>query len=997
MNLDDLNYYFNKFKFGDDSFHLLMQHRVKEILLISSVFDAYVLEWDGRLSEQISGEFRQLDLSIAPRITTITFTDDILEVLASRNFDMVIIMMRIGDVTPFDMSRQIREKFSGLPQLLLLNKQSYIDIVNQSPEKLKYFDEVFLWKGDPKLFLAMIKLVEDKLNIEHDTRYGAVRVVLIIENAITYYSSYLPMFYLESMKLTQELIEAELQEANKRLRMRARPKVLLAHDYEDALELYHKYREYIICVITNVNLPVNNIPDEAGGIKLVREIRLQNPDLPVLMQSADPYNLVEARKLKAEFHEKDSPTLMNDIRQFIINNLGFGDFVFRNSSGEEIERARSMYEFEKKIADIPEASLLFHANRNHFSAWLMAHGEFRIAQQIKYVVAADFLNTDDIRKFLINTIRQVREQRNRGKVIRFGEAGLTEEDKIIQLAEGSLGGKGRGLAFLNALLVTMDLDQEFQDISVKLPRTAIIGTNEFDNFLDRNRINIDKLIDLTDQEIEKIFLAGKLDRSLQDKLKKLLKSASFPLAVRSSGLLEDSQSQPFAGIYKTFMLPNSHPDLQVRLQQLEDAIKIILSTPFHEKPRQYIESINYKIEEEKMAVVIQEIAGSVHWDNYYFPVFSGAAQSYNFYPTSVIRHADGVAALAAGLGKAVVDGERSFRYCPRHPRINLLEPEIMVENNQRELYALELDGKTFDLSEGEMATLRRIKISRQMMNSIFLELSSVWDYEHLGFIDGRFSQGPRVLTFRNIVHYEHFKLSAILLRILEIGEMGLGVPVEIEFAVDFKITDDQYSNPVFYILQIRPLSITREHAEVNVEKLERNDLILLTDKAMGNGIIKHLTDLVFVDLKVFDNRETMEMLEEIEQINNSLKQEKREYILMGPGRWGSSDRFLGVPVNWAQINKARIIVETSFEGYVVEASQGSHFFHNLVAMNVGYFTVPYNQDDTFIDWYWLEQQKPVCKTKHFRHIRTKAPFLIKIDGRSGRAAIFKPDNRPANR
>jgi len=990
MNLEDLKYYYNKFKFGDDNFHNLMQSRIREILLISNIYDAYVLERDGRLSEQIYGEYRQLDLSTAPRITSVTSTDEIIPMLQEREFDLVIIMMRIGNISPFDLSERIKEKYPHLPILLLLNKLSYIEFIQNSGERLRYFDDIFLWRGDAKLFVAMIKSVEDKINASYDTRYGHVRVVLVIESNIGYYSLFLPIFYAESMRLTQELIESEMAEANKRLRMRARPKILMAHDYDQAIEIYEKYREYIICVVTNVNLRVEGEWSITGGVRLIREIREHNSDLPILIQSADPANKIEARKLNAEFLDKNSKKLLTDIKQFVINNLGFGDFVFRNSKGEEIERARSMYHFEKKLAVIPKESLLYHADRNHFSAWLMAHGEIKIAQSIRYILASDFLNVEELRKFLINTIAAVRKQKNRGKVVKFDQSVFTEEDKIIQLAEGSLGGKGRGLSFLNALLVTMSLDKEYQDVKIKLPKTAIIGTNEFDYFIEANKIDTEKITELTDKQIEQRFDSGDLSDDLKEKLKILLTRTNKPLAVRSSGLLEDSQSQPFAGIYKTFMLPNNHENIEQRLEQLTSAVKIVFSTPFQSKPRKYIESINNKIEEEKMAVIIQEMCGSFHNERYFFPIFSGASQSYNFYPTSSIKHEDGIAALALGLGKSVVDGERSFRYSPRHSRIDLLEPASMVENNQREYYAIDLSRKSFNLVNGEMATLEKLRLNKELLENTFRNLTSVWDYEHFTFIDGEFAKGPRVITFRNIIHFSEIPLSDILLRILDVGEIGLGVPVEIEFAVDYDLKDKKVFNPVFYILQIRPLSVTKEHTEVNIEKLEKEELVLISSNAMGNGIIKNIKNIVFVDQDKFDNRKTLKMVAEIEDINRKLKSQGSEYILIGPGRWGSSDRFLGVPVNWAQIDQARIIIETSMDEFMVEASQGSHFFHNLVAMNVGYFTVSHNKGIDFIDWDWLKSNKVITRTENFFHIKTNEEMLIKIDGRSGKAAVFKP-------
>ena len=984
MDLQELNYYYNKFKFGEDNFHNLMQNRIKEILLISSFFDAFVLEQDGRLSEQIYGEYRQLDLSTAPRITTIPFSEDILQIMREKHFDLVIIMMRFSDITPNELAVAIKNEFE-IPILLLLNKKSYVDLVNHAPDKMKIFDDIFLWNGDTKLFVAMIKLMEDRLNVAHDTQYGHVRVVLLIENSIDFYSMFVPIFYSASLQLTQELIDSELDVMNKRLRMRGRPKILLAHNFEDAMKIYNRYKEYLICIITNANLVINDKFDTFGGIRLVQEIRSEHPDLPIMIQSADEFYRKEAKKLDAEFRYKYSASLLHDIRNFIINNLGFGDFVFRNQQGEEIERAATMYDFEKKIPHISEESILYHARHNHFSAWLMAHGEIQIAHKIRYVVAEDFLSIDDVRKFLVQTIHKVRIQQNRGKVVRFDASIFTEYDKITMLSGGSLGGKGRGLSFLNALLVTMDLSKEFENTDIALPKTAIIGTNEFDLFLEKNGIKTNEIIQFSDEKIASIFLEGKLSEDLQDKLRILLQNSQKPLAIRSSGLLEDSQSQPFAGIYKTFMVPNNHPDAEMRLQQLMNAIKLVLVSPFQSYARDYIESIHFKLEEEKMAVVIQEIAGVKHDNNLFFPHISGAAQSYNFYPTNRIKHNDGIAALAVGLGKCVVDGERTHRYCPNHPRVGLLEPIGIVENNQRDFYALNLEQTDVEWKDDESIFLVKKKILNSYKNGVFKEITSVWDYENLQFIDGKFAQGPRVLTFRNQIIYEHFPLTTILKRILEIGEIALGIPVEIEFAITLQ---SQVQKPTFYLLQIRPLSVNQESIDVDISKFDRKNVLLYTTKAMGNGIIRGISDVIYLDPQKFDNTDTIKMAEELEKLNDFYKNKNRKYILIGPGRWGSSDRFLGVPVRWAQINMAQIIIEASLENFTVEASQGSHFFHNLVAMNVGYFTISHTSKTDFVNWEWLQKHKVLNETKYFRQINLETPLEIRIDGKSGRSLIF---------
>ncbi len=986
MRLEELNKYYDNFKYGEDIFHNLMRHKIRNVLLISSIFDAYILEQDGILSEQLYGEYKQMNILDIPQITTVSFTDDIKKTIREKDFDAVIIMMRVGSSSPHYLCREIKEIYPELPVLLLLNKQSYVEILSQYPEKMSYFDEVFLWHGDTKLYFAMIKSEEDKMNVEADTEIGDIRIVLFIESAIDYYSSILPLIYSAGLNLTQELIQSEKYTVNKRLRMRARPKVLMAHDFENAVEIFQKYKDNILCVISNANLKIKGNYDPKGGIKLLHKFRDSQSELPLLIQSADENMKKFARELDAKFLYKYSPTLMHELRDFITNNLGFGDFVFRDDKQNEIARARSIFEFEKELEKIAIDSILYHARKNHFSAWLLAHSEVQMAKEMRKLSIEDFHSTEEIRDFVLKTIHEVRKKQNRGRVIQFDEAIFTEDDKIVQLAEGSMGGKGRGLAFLNALLVSLELENKFGEVKIRIPKTAIIGTNEFDDFLENNHLDIDELVKKNDDEINDIFLQGRLTAQLRQRLKILLQNFDQPLAVRSSGLLEDSQSQPFAGIYDTLMLPNNHPEPETRLHRLCEAIKVVLSSPFRTQARRYIESINFKINEEKMAVIIQEVAGSEHKEKFFYPNFSGAAQSYNFYPISHMKHNEGIVSLAAGLGKSVVDGERAFRFCPKHPRIDLMEPTKIVENNQEFFYGIDKSIETSPRITADDVFVKRIKVRSSHKEDVFKAITSVWDYKNLEFLDGKFIRGPRVFTFRNVIHYNHFPLPEILNLILEMGQIALGIPVEIEFAVDLK---NQDSKAIFYLLQIRPLSLNKERIEIDQTKIKREEMMLITNKGMGNGIYQDIKDVIYIDPEKFDNTQTLQMVSELEELNRKLEKNDRNYILIGPGRWGSSDRFLGIPVKWSQINRAKVIVEASLEDFVVDASQGSHFFHNLVAMDVGYFTVAHNSEQSYIDWKWLSAQPIKEKKKYFVHTELTDPVEVKIDGHEGFAIIDK--------
>ncbi len=988
MKLEELNYYYNKFKFGEDIFHQLMQKRVRDILLVSTFYDAFIFEQDGRLSEQIFGEYRQLNLTTAPRITSVPTGEDALQKLNEQNFDLVITMMRIGEIGPFQLAKAVKEKQPDLPVLLLLNVASdYVIWENHAAEK-QYIDDVFLWNGDTKLFLAMVKSVEDKMNVEYDTTHGLVRVILLVEDSVHYYSLFLPSLYSAVMKQTQKLIEEEVSDINKRLRMRIRPKVLMAHDYDEAIALYQKYREYLLCVISDVRYKISGEEDAEAGIKLIREIKNKNTDLPIILQSSESENELTAKELGVHFLNKNSKQLFAELRSYMVYNLGFGNFIFRNKNGGIIEEAANIAEFENKILQIPDESLLFHSKFNHFSNWLIAHGEVQIAKKIRPMKVEDFDSREELRDFLYHIFRTVRIDKNRGKIINFDAVSLSEMNQIIRLTEGSLGGKGRGLAFLNALLCTMDYEKKFQDISISLPSTAIIGTAEFDQFVERNDI-LGQIGGKSDDQIDAIFIAGKLSDQLVTRLEVYLDVVQYPIAVRSSSLLEDSQAQPLAGVYRTFMLPNNHPDKLHRLRQLMDAIKLVFASVYLSEARAFLEALNFKAEEEKMAVIIQETVGCLKGDHFFYPHISGVAQSYNFYPTAHMTHTDGIANIALGLGKSVVEGKLNFRFCPKYPQTDMLPQEEMMRSSQKEFYALDLSKSDFDLTKGEEITLEKLNIRTADKHGSLRYLASVWDYENYRLTDNLEEKGMKVLTFSNILKHNYFPLAKIVEELLEIGEIALGIPVEIEFAVNLEYDQRYKFKPSFYILQIRPLSVSADAYRIDAAKLVKNDLLMYTEHGMGNGVINDLTDVIYLDPACFDKTRTHDMQEEVERFNQKMAELGKRYILIGPGRWGSRDRFLGIPVRWPQINRAKVILETGLRDFIVEASQGTHFFHNLVAMNVGYFTIPFVSRTDFVDMEWLLSQPTKERGEFFVHLEFNHPLVVRMDGKTGLAVIHK--------
>ncbi|MFP4458568.1 MAG: PEP/pyruvate-binding domain-containing protein [Candidatus Zixiibacteriota bacterium] len=984
--------FFSRFEYGEDVFHTLMKKRVREVLLVSSFYDAYIFKKDGRLSEQIFRDYHELNLTSAARITNVPTAKAALEKLKYKKFDLVITMMRIGEITPFDLARRIKEQYENLKVLLLLNMQSDLALVDKSKSAMEHIDNVFLWKGDSKVFLAMIKYVEDQMNAPHDTEVGMVRVILLVEDSILFYSQYLPELYGEIMAQTSQLISEETDAMQKNYQMRTRPKILMAHTYEEAIDIANTYSDNLLCMITDVRFSKDGEINDNAGVELANHIREDLPYLPIVVWSSDEDARYKVENLDVKYLCKNSKHLMDDLSYFIHTDLGFGAFIFRDMHGNEIHRAETMAEFEQALPSISDECLLYHAKQNHFSAWLIAHGEIQISKKVRPLQIADFDSVDDLRQYLIDIFKKVRDKKNRGHIVDFDPRNIDSEYEIIRLFDGSLGGKGRGIAFLNALFASMDFEERYPSVDIKVPRTAFIGTGEFDRFLHKNEINNWILSqEHSDEQIRKRFLKGELSEQLKYRLNVYLQHIKKPLAVRSSGLLEDSQSQPFAGIYQTYMIPNNNEKLAIRQKQLECAIKLVFASTFLGSARDYVERIKYKSREEKMAVILQEIVGD-YFDNYYYPHISGVGQSYNFYPTSYLKHSDGIASLALGLGHWVVDGNPSYRYCPKYPKFQILQPKDQLKNSQTHFFALNMDKAICDLFENsysETTTLEKLTIAKAEKQGSLTHLASVWSQQDERIRDGIDNPGPRIVTFADIIKHEYFPLSGILEELLDLGEKAFGVPVEIEFAVNLNKDPEQGKKPSFYILQIRPLSVHAEEILLDPDELEEEQLFLYTEHGMGNGHIDEIHDIILVAPEKFDKTETLKIKDEIRQLNQKLDEENRDCILIGPGRWGSRDRFLGIPVQWADISRARVIVEAGIKDLVVDSSQGTHFFHNLVAMDAGYISVEYASDKEFIKWDWLLRQNIIEKTDYCLHIRRDEPFEVKMFGRDGIAALFK--------
>lgn len=990
LNNQFLQKFLNKYTDNRDLYHDLMPFKVREILLISSLYDAYAIEKEGRFSEHMLGQYGQLNLTSIPRITAASSIEFALENLSNKHFDLIIYMVGVDKKTPLLVSEEIKKHYPYIPIYLLLNNSTDLGYFTEEIKKIDFVDKIFTWNGDTSIFFSMIKLLEDKINVENDTRIGKVRVILVVEDSPDYYTRYLSFLYHVVMNQTKEIIEeVGTDELYKVLRMRARPKILLATNFEEATEILKEYKNYMLCLISDVKFERNGKLDEDAGIELLKFAHKKLKNLPTILQSADDTYADVAKHYNSLFIHKHSETLYQDIQNFLTNYLGFGDFVFKDGDGNEISRAENLKMFEDQLRTIPEDSLLFHASRDHLSMWLMARGEIRAASILNPKKVSDFKSTDELRNAILQMIKENRNEQDTGNILPYTTKSEVTEDNIYTLADGSMGGKGRGLAFINALINKYDFDQHLTDIRIRTPKTFIIGTREFEEFINNNDFSSLIVDEKNYERIREIFIKGKLSDQLVKKLDHLLKKIKRPLAIRSSGLFEDSLMRPFAGIFETYLLPNNHPDHQLRLKKVCEAIKLVYASVYSSTAKGYVKAIDYKIEEEKMAVVIQEVVGN-QYDDLYYPHISGVAQSFNFYPFAHMKPEEGFAIASVGLGKYVVEGNRAYRFSPKYPatRINSLKDQF--NNSQVWFYAIDMKRKDLDLLEGELAGISEEDMSVSERHGTLTHCASVYDPDNNTIYPGLRKRGPRIVDFANILKHNYIELAKALQLILELGKDAMGTAIEIEYAVDLKRDKDGKAS--FYLLQIKPLISSMQKCDVNLKEIDKKEIILFSEKGMGNGCVDDIRDVIYVDPTHFDKSKTLEMALEIEKINTSMQEANKNYILMGPGRWGTRDRWIGIPVKWHQISNARVIVETSLDDFPLDASSGSHFFHNVTTMDVGYFTVQPEITRSYIQYELLEKQKVIQQGKFFKHVKFKEPVLVKMDGRKRIYVIHTNDN-----
>ncbi len=990
-------------------YHTLMPFRVREILLVSSLYDAFIIEEEGLISELIIGEYQHLLLSSSPRITRVSSGKKALAKLKGRKYDLVITMSKNIGMDPFDFGKKIKKRRPNLPVVLLAIDSADVNLIEQKDDG-RSINKSFFWTGDPTLFLAIIKFVEDNRNASSDTVNGNVRVIIMIEDSIRCYSLILPLILTEVVKQTQRILSEDLNEMQRLLTRKARPKILLAETFEEGMALYAQYKEYVLGIISDVNFKHNGKLDPNAGYDLVQYVRKEDKYMPILLQSFIPENREKAESIDAHFLDKNSPTILEDFQHFLLRYLGFGDFIFLlPKDGKQLEktrenkrledvhvqttdiaRASNMKEFQQALQEIPLESLQFHISRNHFSNWLMARCEFKLAMKLRPLKASDFTDLNEVRMYLVDMFNESRGERQRGAIADFSQQNFEMNSSFTRLRGDSLGGKGRGIAFMSALLARYNLEEKYKDVKITIPNTVVIGTLEFDRFIsDNNLIRVLDEKDITDDEIAEAFLQGKICDELKKDLNKILQHFKSPLAIRSSSLLEDSQNHPFAGLYSTYMLPNSHEDDAVRLEQLCRAIKLVYASVFFKDARIYIESTAAKTEEEKMAVLIQEMVGKDYGGRFY-PTFSGVAQSYNFYPVSHQSAEDGIVSVAVGLGKSVVGGEKVLRFSPRYPEImpEFSTPSDVLENSQKMLYVLDTSKKNFKLSGEDDITLKKLEIGDIKRDGTLDSIASAYDRIDGVIRDGLSNECPPLITFSGILKYDVFPLASILKDILDIGRRGMGCAVEVEFAV--VLDKENKEPPTFALLQIRPFVISHEFSEITWdENVDSKNIFIQSSKALGNESMDNIQDIVYVPHEGFDSSKTVEIADEVGRINKGLVKTSTPYILIGPGRWGTQDRWLGMPVRWRQISGVKVMVETALEDFNIQPSQGTHFFQNIISRGIGYINIPFDSKDCLIDWKWLKEQKIKKELKFVKHVHLPAPLTIKIDGRSGRAMILK--------
>ena len=982
-----LSYMASEFDTHFKVFHELMSNKVLEILLVASAYDAYILEEDGSLASKIINEYRGLNLSRPPRLTRVDNAQHALERIKSEEFDLVITMPHLGDMDSFDLGLAVKRIKPDLPVILLAHSVQGIHPLPAGKDAAG-IDQIFIWLGDADLLLAIVKSVEDRLNVQRDTQRAQVRVIILVEDSPLYRSYFLPLMYKEVVHQTQEVLEESLNEEHRLLKMRARPKILVAETYEEALALYQRYRTFLFGVFSDTRFPRENHPSAHAGYHLLRRIRQEVPDLPLLLLSSESDNRIKAQQIPAEFLDKNSALLMEELQDFFLNHLGFGDFVFRLPGGSEVARASNLRQLETILPTIPDEPLCYHAMRNRFSNWIMARSEIVLASRLRQVQVSDFPDVAAMRQFLIASIHGLRKWRQKGVVVQFNAKVFDPRiADFAKIGQGSLGGKARGLAFVaNLLRQSPQLFKKYKNLEIKIPNTLVITTDGFDAFIAANNLHDLLKSAPSDRQIASAFLKGRIPEQIIADLKAYLNSVRYPLSVRSSSLLEDAHHQPLSGLYKTYMLANNHPDDEVRLALLIKTIKLVFASTWFELPQRFARGTAFRHRREQMAVMIQQITGRSYGD-YFYPAISGLARSQNYYPIGPIHPDDGMAKIALGFGKIINDREGGLRFCPKYSNLlpDFSKIEDILANCQQHFYALRLrNGSTVELMD-EAADLDRRNVADAVNEPPVSRLLSTYLPQDHRIRDSVAVAGTRILTFAALLKHKVLPLADLLTDLLQIGREGMGCHMEFEFALNLA---EGLSQPAeFEILQMRPMSAGGDPFEVEISNADVVEALCYSTQALGHGHHDQMADIIYVQPERFDAARTREIADEIGRLNARLRDERRPYLLIGPGRWGSFDPWLGIPVRWDQINGAGAIIELRNAALKADPSQGSHFFQHITTHGICYLTINEAGPD-FVRWERIQDLTVDQQTPHLCQVKLKTPLMIKCDARSSKGVVM---------
>lgn len=968
-----------RFGFGS-----LMPSLIQDVLMVASPYDCFILEEDGKFSDRMFTEYAELDLASPPHFDHVTSGKAALERMRKKHYDLVLTTPHCSDMAPERLAARIKKNRQYLPVVLLTYDRA--EARNYSRDLgHTHLDQVFVWTGDPKLLVALVKIVEDQMNVAHDTNKGLVRVILVVEDSPTDYSEFLPAMYREILVQLRLLLPERLNDRHRHNRMRARPKILLARSYEEAMSLLKRYSKFLLGVISDVRFPRNKVMSGRSGVSFVRQVRKYRPELAILLQSFEEKNREIAEKLGIYFSDKSSGEFIRVIKSFMKDHFGFGDFIFLDPDGEKVDQAKDMQEMVTCLKRVPAKSIEYHARHHQISNWLFARSEFSLAVKIQPRVVDEFKDIEAVRKFLVDTFTEFFETRQRGKVADFTTAANMLARDFTRIGSGSMGGKARGVAFVSHLIASHPIHKRYPDVRIIVPRAAVVCTDLFDNFCDKHNL-LERVAEAeTDEDIVNLFLGIPLDKDLTQILSRIISEVRYPLAVRSSSLLEDSTFQPLAGLYRTFMLPNAARSQKTRLEQLTRSVRMVVASSFFKKARKYLESHALRPEQEKMAVLIQRLVGS-HFGKRFYPDFAGVAQSYNYYPMSYMKPEDGIAALGLGLGKTVVEGGKVYRVCLKHPNIQpeFATPTAAMRASQRRFYALDLSNPSFMPGIDSGANLLSLGLEEAETDGSLEAVGATFSPENNVIYDTIYREGPRLINFSGVLKHGRFPLAPILTELLEICQEGMGCPVELEFAVAMA----RNGKPAeLAILELRPLVAMGYEREVKLDERTPDQHLVARSRALGNGIIAGVRDIVYIHPNRLNFANSEKIAREIERINHRLCAEHRPYLLLGPGRWGSADRWLGVPVTWSQVSGVRIIVELELPNLHIDPSQGTHFFHNLISLRVGYFSVNLGKKEHLIDLDWLEAQEPETEVMGIRHVALDQPLEARIDGKSGQGVI----------